>query len=337
MSAKIIFFPSGDIDLPSAHLRVYEVASELERRGYKTIIVNPSLSDEQKGLYLKHGSRGDIIYIQKIFQPFHNVKNFAPYREKYKFVYDVDDFHPNKENSGLTEFVDLVVAGSHYVAKCSKRYNKNVVVLCSITDTELYHPIPRNNEIPVVFWCEWYANAYLKDLELIEKPLNKLHKEIDFKLILQGWRKNKDIEKTKYHNKIPIAKKMFPFAEFDFYRPLEEYKKEGVSVLLNSDIGIIPFSPKRKGKAGQNIRSFMSAGLAVMGTPGNEHEYIVKDGENGFLAATEDEWYRKLKKLLTDQALREKFGRNAVKTIRENYSREVYVKKFEGLLEEVLI
>jgi glycosyltransferase involved in cell wall biosynthesis len=63
---------------------------------------------------------------------------------------------------------------------------------------------------------------------------------------------------------------------------------------------------------------------------------IVQDGENGFLAATEEEWVEKIAKLVECEGLRIKFGQAGRKTIEEKYSCQAlhatYVNYFENLI-----
>jgi len=47
---------------------------------------------------------------------------------------------------------------------------------------------------------------------------------------------------------------------------------------------------------------------------------IIKDGENGFIAFTEEEWINKTDKLISDVQLRKDIGNNAFKTVWENFS-----------------
>ena len=49
-------------------------------------------------------------------------------------------------------------------------------------------------------------------------------------------------------------------------------------------------------------------------------QYIVKDGNNGFLVDTKQEWIDKISLLVNDEELRRKMGNNARKHIESNYS-----------------
>ena len=67
----------------------------------------------------------------------------------------------------MMKMADLVIAGSHDVADFAKRFNDNVHVLCSITDTKIYNYVDRSTKSADqvrIIWTENFANAYLSDL-----------------------------------------------------------------------------------------------------------------------------------------------------------------------------
>ena len=61
---------------------------------------------------------------------------------------------------------------------------------------------------------------------------------------------------------------------------------------------------------------------------------IIVDGHNGFLAKDIDEFADKLKQLMTDKALRIKFGKNAHNDMKE-YAPEVLLDQWDNLFNEI--
>ena len=57
---------------------------------------------------------------------------------------------------------------------------------------------------------------------------------------------------------------------------------------------------------------------------------------NGFLASSAEEWRAAIETLCADRALREKMGREARKTVEENYSLDAVIDSLASLLEGVL-
>ncbi|MCX6723490.1 MAG: glycosyltransferase, partial [Candidatus Staskawiczbacteria bacterium] len=75
-----------------------------------------------------------------------------------------------------------------------------------------------------------------------------------------------------------------------------------------------------KGKAGYKLLQYMSMAIPPVVSPVGFNREIVKDGVNGFLADTDEEWVEKISLLIEDKNLREKIGKNARATIENNYS-----------------
>lgn len=76
------------------------------------------------------------------------------------------------------------------------------------------------------------------------------------------------------------------------------------------DIGIMPLvdRPFERGKSGYKLIQYMACGLPVVASPVGVNNEIVRDGENGLLAASGGEWREALVRLLTDEALRQRMG-----------------------------
>lgn len=104
-----------------------------------------------------------------------------------------------------------------------------------------------------------------------------------------------------------------------------EYGRE-VEDLRDGTIGIMPLpdSEWARGKCGLKLLQYMSLGMAAIASPVGVNRDMVQDGVNGFLAATEDEWYEKLLRLCDDPQLRERVGREARKTVVDRYSLHVW-------------
>jgi glycosyltransferase involved in cell wall biosynthesis len=78
----------------------------------------------------------------------------------------------------------------------------------------------------------------------------------------------------------------------------------------------------------------MACGVPVVAQAVGVNRDIIRDGENGFLASTPDEWCQKLGRLLTDAALRERFTVAGRRTIEERYSLRVVAPQLEAVMRE---
>ena len=67
---------------------------------------------------------------------------------------------------------------------------------------------------------------------------------------------------------------------------------------------------------------YMALGIVPVGTPMASNPEVIRHGENGFLAATDDEWVEILNILSTDAELRNRMSQNAAKDARTRYNLE---------------
>ncbi len=94
-----------------------------------------------------------------------------------------------------------------------------------------------------------------------------------------------------------------------------------VENILNCDIGIMPLidSPWERGKCGYKLIQYMACGLPVVASGVGVNSEIVRGGENGFLAATTEEWVDALSKLLQSSDLRFRMGTKGRQRVEQEY------------------
>jgi glycosyltransferase involved in cell wall biosynthesis len=80
----------------------------------------------------------------------------------------------------------------------------------------------------------------------------------------------------------------------------------------------------------------MASGIPIVASPVGVNSEIVIHRENGFLARTEEEWVRFLKKLIEDRDLRERMGKKGRGHIENHYSLKVIAPRFLGILQRQL-
>jgi glycosyltransferase involved in cell wall biosynthesis len=111
-----------------------------------------------------------------------------------------------------------------------------------------------------------------------------------------------------------------------------------VEEISKFSLGIMPLkaTPWELGKCGFKLLQVMAAGLPVVASAVGVNAQIVRHGVNGFLASNAEEWCAAIATLCADRALREKMGREARKTVEENYSLDAVIDSLASLLEGVL-
>lgn len=104
--------------------------------------------------------------------------------------------------------------------------------------------------------------------------------------------------------------------------------------LLGMDVGLAPFpdagwTPWRcHGK----VLQYMAAGIPTVASRIGILPDYIRDGENGFLAATDDEWLDRLGRLADDPGLRRRAGLAGRETIAREYSAHVWAPRVKDIL-----
>ena len=77
----------------------------------------------------------------------------------------------------------------------------------------------------------------------------------------------------------------------------------------------------------------MACGLPVVASPVGVNREIVEEGRNGYLAASEEEWFAKLDRLIGDAELRSNLGKAGREKVEGGYTLEHGFAKWQEVLE----
>jgi glycosyltransferase involved in cell wall biosynthesis len=240
------------------------------------------------------------------------------HRSGVPFVFDFDDavFVSYKSPSngylsylkfaGKTEtscrLAAHVMAGNPYLADYARRVNKNVTVIPTTIDTDKYKPLSyeRKSGPMVIGWTGSYSTV--QHLDTLRETLRQLAGEATFRLRVIG---------TPSYQIDGIDVEAMPWRA--------ETELDDLSEI---DIGIMPLPDDKwsKGKCGLKALQFMALGIPTVCSPVGVNTDIIRDNENGMLAASGAEWIQKLSILLKSSELREKLGRAGRRTVEQNYS-----------------
>ncbi|MGD0552337.1 MAG: glycosyltransferase family 4 protein [Sedimentisphaerales bacterium] len=266
----------------------------------------------------------DVLFIQKVLVP-NFVFRLCSRILKKKIVFDFDDaiyadsktFDKRRFDRQLPSF-DLLVLENEFTKQYARRFtDKDIQVILGPMDCNRYYPKARSERDGVV--VGWIGSpstqAYLDMLEGVFKRLYETHKNIIFEFI--GTRSTKFMKE--------------PFRQKSWSLDTE------VADLQNFDIGIMPLPDNEwtRGKGGYKLLQYMAVGIPCIASPVGINMELIRDGENGFLAATEDQWYEKISLLTRDQELRKKMGMRGRDFVVKNYSFEVAAPKLISALRQL--
>ena len=157
---------------------------------------------------------------------------------------------------------------------------------------------------------------------MLVKPLATLGKKYDIKFIVVG--------ANKAYNKVPQIDNVKVIVK-DWNLQTEWREIE------NFDIGVMPLFDGlwERGKCAFKAIQYMTLGIPAVCSAVGEAIYLIKDGKNGFLCNTEEDWISKLEELICSRNLREKIGKEGRKTIVKDYNIEKIAKRVYDILEDL--
>jgi glycosyltransferase involved in cell wall biosynthesis len=93
-------------------------------------------------------------------------------------------------------------------------------------------------------------------------------------------------------------------------------------VVASFDIGVMPLEDDfhSRGKCAFKAVLYMSRGIPPVISPVGLNTELVKNGWNGYLASTPEQWHVAISQLVEDHRLRARLGENAFETIEQGFS-----------------
>jgi glycosyltransferase involved in cell wall biosynthesis len=206
-----------------------------------------------------------------------------------------------------------VTVGNEYLAAFARKHNGIVDIVPSSVDTAVYTPGPvrARSEKPVVGWMgSSTSQTYLEPFgPLLSRMVRK-----GLSLRIVSDRRPASFD--------------FPFEWTPWSADTE------VSDLRGFDIGIMPLPDTEwaKGKCAMKLLQYMGVGVPSIGSSLGGNLEVIRDGENGYLASSEDEWLEKTLRLAGDAELSHRLGAAGRETVVAQYSAEVCASRFAAVL-----
>lgn len=283
----------------------------------------------------------DYVVISAMFTDVNYIiKNMREINDDIEFVMDLDtnyhelpEYHPDNKKL-KPELKEILVDNLSKVDILSAPNNQIL---------HFYHDLVQKHDEEFLLYFERYHNLLSNyTFEEIKQIKRNATSKVRIGLILDGSQGNdlKTIEKViaalieKHKDKIEfvifgwtakIAEQygVLKNLKITYEKPVPFQEYHHTLNNLAFDIGLLPFvnnSFNISGKPFNRFLDFSANMIPVVAPKMLPLEKIIKDGENGFIASSEEEWISKADQLIVNDKLRKSMGNNAFKTVWENFS-----------------
>jgi glycosyltransferase involved in cell wall biosynthesis len=203
----------------------------------------------------------------------------------------------------------VVIVNSTPIREYAEQFNSNIWQVPSIVDTDkfVYEPFAENGGRICIGWSG--SPTTLKNIKLIERSLQEISRAGECDLHFIGGEKF-DLEDVKY-----TAQKWNAATEVEDLRKMQ--------------VGLVPLPQNSWNpyKFIMKTAQYMSLGIVPVGTPMASNPEVIRHGENGFLAANDEEWVECMNILITDEHLRRQMSERAAADALAKYSLEANAPK----------
>jgi glycosyltransferase involved in cell wall biosynthesis len=221
----------------------------------------------------------------------------------------------------LIRWARVVTCGNRAIAEYATGKGATARIIPTVVNTEVFVPVPRKSHGPLVLgWIGTHSTfPYLKSIFPV---LQDLAKTFDFKIKIVG-------AGTEVVN--------IPGVEVE---NLEWKLEREVKDFQSFDIGLYPIDTSlyaekwATGKSGFKAIQYMAVGIPYVAAPVGAITDIGQADVTHFHAATADEWFLALKRLLSDPELRETMGAAGRRHVVQHYSLLDQAEKLANALHE---
>jgi len=344
---------------PGQRLKYEQYFDAFEEAGYE-VTVSPFMSETFQKIVYKKGhffqkalwtiagyfkrvgdlfriGNYDVVYVFLWVAPFApSVFEKLTRKLAKKLVYDIDDLiflNPPSSTNPLIHYLrsprnhialmksaDHVITCTPYLDEFVKKYNQHTTDISSTINTDLYQPkanyaIDADRKF-VIGWSGSHSTS--KYLHLLDDVFVELAKEYSFKLMVMG-----------------DASFRLEGVEVEALPWKEKYE---IKVISQFDIGVYPLPDEQwvLGKSGLKALQYMALGIPTIATAIGTIHRIIDNGENGFLVRSKEEWKQQIIDLMTNERLRQKIGKKAVKTVKQFYSIRSNKDKYLEILDRLV-
>lgn len=210
-----------------------------------------------------------------------------------------------------------VIANSTMIRRFAETHNDNVWQIPSVVDSRqyVYEPKPLGARV-CVGWSGSASTA--RNLAVVTNALRRFQAEVDADIHFIG----------AHHFDVPGVR----FTSQPWRAESE------VGDLRRLDVGLVPLpdEPWNHHKFYLKVAQYMALGIVPVATPMGSIPEDIQVGENGFIAATEDEWVEHLTRLVRDDELRHRLSTRAAADAATRYTIDANAEKVLGAFRSVV-
>jgi glycosyltransferase involved in cell wall biosynthesis len=285
---------------------------------------------------LRRAKRFDFVYVHLWALPFG-----PPWFEEHlarrgvRVIYDIDDLIYLPRASEANQFVRAfrrrdwivrimraashVIASTAYLGQFAAGHNPNVTVISSTIDTDDYRPRRHSSAQNglTIGWTGSHSTAPF--LNVIAPALRELSRRFTIRLLVVG---------------------AAPFAMEGVEVEARPWSLDRETAGLSEmDIGVYPLPEEEwvLGKSGLKALQYMGVGVPVVASRVGAACEFIRDGDNGFLAGSSEEWVDRIARLILDPALRARMGLAGRATVEAGFSvrqtAPTYLRVIDSVLE----
>jgi glycosyltransferase involved in cell wall biosynthesis len=273
----------------------------------------------KRGLDLLSIGPVDLIVIEGQLFPYMGPTAEWLLTKRYKVVVELDDaiyltYRHSRKIPALLRLSSGAIVGNRTLAEYAGAYTPNICVIPTVVDTDRFYPMNTrdwrmtSDDRPLII--VWIGLDYnVSFLDLLVPAFQRLQK--NHRVIVR-------IISSRPYSLSGVTTEFRPWS----------FNTE-VADLQTSDIGVMPLPDMEwtRGKCGLKLLQYMAVGIPCVASPVGVNRDIISDGHNGFLAATDEEWYARLIALCRDPAMRSEIGRAGRNTVEADYSLKTWAPK----------
>jgi glycosyltransferase involved in cell wall biosynthesis len=210
-----------------------------------------------------------------------------------------------------------VLAGSSLLAEYASAFNPNVALIPTAVDLGLFPKQQSTRKAGGPFTVGWLGSpATTAHLAGLAPTLSSFAERTGSRILAVG----SNLPPGTIQNLT-----LRPWSEATEVDLLEEF-----------DVGIMPLpdSEFTRGKCAFKLLQYMAAWKPTVASPVGENRRVVRDGENGFLASSGEEWSARLDDIRTNVDAARRMGRAGRKLVESRYSADVVVNEIARMMRQ---